>query len=77
MVNFLLETRAYGTALTVKSCREVLVAGPKLPGLVRDMHFTPVKTVEKALEIASGIMGRDAEILVVPRTRGSVVYVQG
>jgi hypothetical protein len=53
----------------------VLVAGPKLPGLVRDIHFTPVKTVDKALEKAMETMGRDAEILVVPRTRGSVVYV--
>jgi hypothetical protein len=62
LTNFLLETRAYGTALTLK-----------LPGLTRDMHYTPVSTVEKALGRATEIIGRDSDI---PRTRGSVAYVE-
>lgn len=76
LTNFLLHSRAYGTALTVKNYSEVLVAGPKLPGLVRDMHFIPVRTAERALDRAMRIMGKDAQILVVPRTRSSVVYVK-
>jgi len=47
-----------------------------LPGLVRDMHFIPVRTAERAIDRAMRIMGKDAQILVVPRTRSSVVYVK-
>jgi nickel-dependent lactate racemase len=76
LTNFLLHTRAYGTALTLKNCREVLIAGPKLPGLVRDIHFTPVSTLEKALERAMKTMGRNAEILVIPQTRACVAHIR-
>ena len=76
LTNFLLQTRAYGTALTVKNYREVLIAGPKLPGLVRDMHFTPVSTLEKALERAMKLMGRNAKILVIPQTRACIAHIR-
>lgn len=73
--NFILHTRAYGTALLKKELTDVMVAGPKTPGVIRDIHFTPVRNVKEALKRALDIMGKDAEILVVPRTRTSVVTV--
>lgn len=74
--NFLLETRAYGIATTIKNCQQVLIAAPKLPGLVRDMHLTPTRTIEKAVEKATETVGKGADILVIPRTRSSLVYVR-
>jgi nickel-dependent lactate racemase len=76
LTNFMRETRAYGTALTLKEFSKVMVARPKFPGLIRDMHYTPVSTIEKALEKAIEIMGNDADILVIPNTRGMVAYVE-
>jgi nickel-dependent lactate racemase len=74
--NFLLQTRAYGTAMMMKNYSKILVAEPKLPDLVRDMHFTPVTTIQKALDIAMKSMGNNADILVIPRTRSAVVCIE-
>ena len=61
--------RAYGTALVVSRAREVLVVGPKVPGVVRDMLHTPVKTMDEALKRAFEELGSSAKVLVAPTVR--------
>ena len=61
--------RAYGTALVVSRAREVLVVGPKVPGVVRDMLHTPVKNMNEALKRAFEELGASAKVLVAPTVR--------
>lgn len=74
--NFLLQTRAYGTAMMIKNYSKILVAEPKLPELVRGMRFTPVATIQKALDLAIQSTGNKADILVIPKTRSAVVRIE-
>lgn len=61
---------AYGRAHNLKHYHgNIFVVGPEQPGLARDMHYTPVKKGEKALEMAFKIAGKDAGIIFVPHIR--------
>ena len=46
------------------------VAGTQM---LRDMHMTPVNTVEEALELAFQMKGADAKVAVIPDGLGVVV----
>ena len=41
--------------------------------MLRDMHMTPVNTIEEALELAFKMKGADAKVAVIPDGLGVVV----
>ncbi|UCH32050.1 MAG: DUF2088 domain-containing protein [Candidatus Bathyarchaeota archaeon] len=54
----------------------VLVVGAKQPGLARDILCRPVKSMKKALNIAFEMVGRDADIIVVPDIKEVIPQVK-
>ena len=53
----------------VNRADEIFIVGPKIPGIVRDMWHTPVKTIDVALRKAFNILGSSAKILVIPKVK--------
>ena len=60
-VTFFLRVNYVGVATFVIAC------------VVRDMHMTPVNTIEEALELAFKMKGADAKVAVIPDGLGVVV----
>jgi nickel-dependent lactate racemase len=57
----------------ILSHAEVIIANSVLPeSLIREMHLTPAKTVDEALEMAFKKLGRNARILVSPHGTSTI-----
>ena len=49
-----------------KVARQTIIAGEVNPGLVREIGAMPARNFDEALAQAMGIVGKDADILVLP-----------
>ena len=49
-----------------KLAGHTIFAGEVNPGLIREMGLTPARNFEEALQKATQIVGKDADILVLP-----------
>jgi hypothetical protein len=55
----------------------VIVVGSECPDLVAACKMLPAATMEEALEVAAGDVGRSSEVLVVPHALLTLPVVQG
>jgi nickel-dependent lactate racemase len=70
--------RAFSNCLFEKLVHGHLVmAGAKMPGLTRSVHWTPTRSFEEAYGLGKDILGKnDASILVIPRVRSTIVNIR-
>ena len=57
---------AYRNYVLLDHTRAIFTVGPKKPGLIKAMHFKPVKNMDNALKAAFSITGSSANILIMP-----------
>jgi nickel-dependent lactate racemase len=70
------EQRAFVMAKVLEHSR-VIVVGSECPDLVAACKMLPAATMEEALEVAAGDVGRSSEVLVVPHALLTLPVVQG
>ena len=57
---------AYRNYIVLDHTRAIFTVGSKKTGLIKDMHFTPIKTMDNALKTAFSITGSSAKIVIMP-----------
>ncbi len=54
----------------------LFLAGASRPGFARSVHWMPARNFEEAFRKGQDIVGKNAEIVVVPRVRSTIVNVE-
>ena len=70
--------RAFSNCLFEKLVHgHLIMAGAKMPGLARSVHWRPTRTFDEAYRLGSDILGKkEAHTVVIPRVRSTIVNVQ-